>query len=207
MSEGTTTVIEQGPSSMVTAPEVSAPAPPRPAGPFPPDATIRMETIGLSFFYGGNQALHDISLRIPEKSVTAFIGPSGCGKSTYIRCLNRMNDIIPDTRVEGEVLLDGHDIYGPGTDVVDLRRRVGMVFQKSNPVPQVHLRKCGVRPEDQRALPALGAAGARREGPARFGALGRGQGAAATRPRSVSREDSSSASASPGPSPSSRRSS
>ncbi|HEY6931308.1 MAG TPA: phosphate ABC transporter ATP-binding protein PstB [Thermoanaerobaculia bacterium] len=95
-----------------------------------------METQKLRFFYGANQALHDISLKIPEKSVTAFIGPSGCGKSTYLRCLNRLNDIIPDTRVEGTVLLDGNDIYGPGVDVVDLRRRVGMVFQKSNPFPK-----------------------------------------------------------------------
>jgi len=95
-----------------------------------------METRNLGFFYGKNQALHGISLRIPEKSVTALIGPSGCGKSTYLRCLNRMNDIIPDTRVEGEVLLDGENIYGAGTDVVGLRRRVGMVFQKSNPFPK-----------------------------------------------------------------------
>ena len=99
-------------------------------------ARTRMETRKLCFFYGRNQALYEISLAVPEKSVTAFIGPSGCGKSTYLRCLNRMNDIIPDTRVEGAVLLDGKDIYGPGTDVVDLRRRVGMVFQKSNPFPK-----------------------------------------------------------------------
>jgi phosphate transport system ATP-binding protein len=97
---------------------------------------VRIETRRLSFWYGQKQALYDISLRIPEKSVTAFIGPSGCGKSTYLRCLNRMNDIIPDTRVEGEVLLDGRDIYGPGVDIVDLRRRIGMVFQKSNPFPK-----------------------------------------------------------------------
>ncbi|HXM79569.1 MAG TPA: phosphate ABC transporter ATP-binding protein PstB [Thermoanaerobaculia bacterium] len=95
-----------------------------------------METKKLNFFYGAIQALHDISIAIPPKSVTALIGPSGCGKSTFIRCLNRMNDIIANTRVEGEVLLDGEDIYGPGTDVVDLRRRVGMVFQKSNPFPK-----------------------------------------------------------------------
>jgi phosphate transport system ATP-binding protein len=95
-----------------------------------------METKKLNFFYGANQALHDISIAIPPKSVTALIGPSGCGKSTFIRCLNRMNDIIANTRVQGEVLLDGEDIYGPGTDVVDLRRRVGMVFQKSNPFPK-----------------------------------------------------------------------
>jgi len=136
MSEGTTTVTEPGSSSMATAREVSASAPPRPAGLFPAGVKARMETRNLSFFYGANQALHGVSIAIPEKSVTAFIGPSGCGKSTYLRCLNRMNDIIPETRVEGEVLLDGHDIYGPGTDVVDLRRRVGMVFQKSNPFPK-----------------------------------------------------------------------
>jgi phosphate transport system ATP-binding protein len=98
--------------------------------------TLRMETRKLDFSYGEKQALWEISLKIPEKSVTAFIGPSGCGKSTYLRCLNRMNDIIPDTRVDGEVLLDGRDIYAGGTDVVDLRRRVGMVFQKSNPFPK-----------------------------------------------------------------------
>jgi len=98
--------------------------------------TLRMESRRLNFSYGPKQALWDISLKIPEKTVTAFIGPSGCGKSTYLRCLNRMNDIIPDTRVEGEVLLDGRDIYATGMDVVDLRRRVGMVFQKSNPFPK-----------------------------------------------------------------------
>jgi phosphate transport system ATP-binding protein len=97
---------------------------------------LRMETRKLNFWYGAKQALYEISLKIPEKSVTAFIGPSGCGKSTYLRCLNRMNDIIPDTRVEGDVLLDDHDIYTSGMDIVDLRRRVGMVFQKSNPFPK-----------------------------------------------------------------------
>ncbi len=135
MTEGTTTVIEPGSSTMVTVPEVRNSTPPS-AAPFPASAKVRMETRDLSFFYGENKALHEISLAIPEKSVTALIGPSGCGKSTYLRCLNRMNDIIPDIRVRGEVLLDGHDIYGPGTDVVDLRRRVGMVFQKSNPFPK-----------------------------------------------------------------------
>jgi len=99
-------------------------------------SAIRMEARGLNFFYGANQALYDISIKIPEKSVTAFIGPSGCGKSTFLRCLNRMNDIIVDTRVQGDVLLDGKEIYGPGVDIVDLRRRVGMVFQKSNPFPK-----------------------------------------------------------------------
>jgi phosphate transport system ATP-binding protein len=99
-------------------------------------ALVRIETRNLDFYYGTKQALYGISLQVPEKSVTAFIGPSGCGKSTFLRCLNRMNDIIPDTRVDGEVILDGQDIYGSGTDVVGLRRRVGMVFQKSNPFPK-----------------------------------------------------------------------
>jgi phosphate transport system ATP-binding protein len=90
----------------------------------------------LNFYYGKSQALFDISLEIHERIVTAFIGPSGCGKSTFLRTLNRMNDIIPGTRVEGQVLIDNTDIYAPETDVVDLRLRVGMVFQKSNPFPK-----------------------------------------------------------------------
>ena len=90
----------------------------------------------LSFFYGAYQALFDISLALKERQITAFIGPSGCGKSTFLRVLNRMNDTIPDTRVEGEVLLDGEDIYAPGVDLVRLRQRVGMVFQRPNPFPQ-----------------------------------------------------------------------
>jgi phosphate transport system ATP-binding protein len=102
----------------------------------PPSATPKIAVHGLNFFYGKNQALHEISLEVPERVVMAFIGPSGCGKSTFLRTLNRMNDVIPATRVEGEVLIDGQDIYAPGTDVVELRRRVGMVFQKSNPFPK-----------------------------------------------------------------------
>jgi phosphate transport system ATP-binding protein len=90
----------------------------------------------LNFFYGRARALHGISLNIPERVVMAFIGPSGCGKSTFLRTLNRMNDTIPGTRVEGQVEIDGRDIYAPGTDVVELRRKVGMVFQKSNPFPK-----------------------------------------------------------------------
>ena len=90
----------------------------------------------LNFHYGRNQALHNISMDLPERMVTAFIGPSGCGKTTFLRTLNRMNDVIPGTRVEGEVLIDGENIYAPGADVVDLRRKVGMVFQKSNPFPK-----------------------------------------------------------------------
>src|SRR2546421_324961 len=90
----------------------------------------------LNFFYGKTQALHTVSLEIPERIVMAFIGPSGCGKSTFLRTLNRMNDVIPGTRVDGEVLMDDQDVYAPGTDVVELRRKVGMVFQKSNPFPK-----------------------------------------------------------------------
>ena len=90
----------------------------------------------LDFYYGKVQALHGITLTIPERVVMAFIGPSGCGKSTFLRTLNRMNDVIPGTRVSGEVLIDERDIYAPGTDVVELRRKVGMVFQKSNPFPK-----------------------------------------------------------------------
>jgi len=100
------------------------------------EAVIRMEARNLDFYYGDTQALHGISLTIPQNSVTGLIGPSGCGKSTFLRCLNRMNDIIPGIRVEGDVLLDGEDIYTGNVDVVNLRRRVGMVFQKSNPFPK-----------------------------------------------------------------------
>jgi phosphate transport system ATP-binding protein len=90
----------------------------------------------LDFYYGRVQALHRISMDIAEHEITALIGPSGCGKSTFLRCLNRMNDTIPDVRVEGKVLLDGRDVYAPDLDVAELRRRVGMVFQKPNPFPQ-----------------------------------------------------------------------
>jgi phosphate transport system ATP-binding protein len=96
----------------------------------------KIEADRLNFFYGEKRALQDISIKIKPLVVTAFIGPSGCGKSTFLRTLNRMNDIIPATRVEGRVLIDGTDIYTPGTDVVGLRRHVGMVFQKSNPFPK-----------------------------------------------------------------------
>jgi phosphate transport system ATP-binding protein len=96
----------------------------------------KIKVSNLNFFYGNDQALFDISLDIPEHEVIAFIGPSGCGKSTFLRSLNRMNDIIPIASLKGEVLLDGENIYAPGTDVVALRRRVGMVFQKSNPFPK-----------------------------------------------------------------------
>jgi phosphate transport system ATP-binding protein len=97
---------------------------------------VKMEARGLSIRYGQKVAIRDISLAIPEHRVTALIGPSGCGKSTFLRSLNRMNDLIPHSSHEGTVLLDGHSIHERGLDVVDLRRRVGMVFQKSNPFPK-----------------------------------------------------------------------
>jgi phosphate transport system ATP-binding protein len=107
-------------------------APAQPAA----DVPAKVEAVGLSFFYGVKRALQDISIGIHPNVVTALIGPSGCGKSTFLRTLNRMNDIIPGARVEGRLLIDGHDVYAPGVDVVELRRRVGMVFQKSNPFPK-----------------------------------------------------------------------
>jgi phosphate transport system ATP-binding protein len=96
----------------------------------------RMEVRNVNFYYGETMALKDISIGIKDRQITALIGPSGCGKSTFLRLLNRMNDLIPYTRIEGRVLLDGQDIYAPDVDVVDLRRRVGMVFQRPNPFPQ-----------------------------------------------------------------------
>jgi phosphate transport system ATP-binding protein len=90
----------------------------------------------FNFYYGDFQALIDLNLPIRDRQITALIGPSGCGKSTFLRALNRMNDIIPGTRAEGEVLLDGENVYAPEVDVVELRQRIGMVFQRPNPFPQ-----------------------------------------------------------------------
>jgi phosphate transport system ATP-binding protein len=96
----------------------------------------KVETRNLNFYYGAKQALKNINIICAENQVTAIIGPSGCGKSTFVRVLNRMNDVIPGTRAEGEIFLDGEDILSPKVDVVELRRRVGMVFQKPNPFPK-----------------------------------------------------------------------
>jgi phosphate transport system ATP-binding protein len=122
----------------------TTPAPPlpalakqtRPTDPTAPEATVKIDVSHMNFYYGEKRALHDISVQLGANLVSAFIGPSGCGKSTFLRTLNRMNDIIPGTRVEGTVLIDGVNIYDPGLDIVGLRRRVGMVFQKSNPFPK-----------------------------------------------------------------------
>jgi phosphate transport system ATP-binding protein len=99
-------------------------------------ASPLIEVRDLSLFYGAAKALKSIALAIPERLVTAFIGPSGCGKSTLLRCFNRMNDLIDNVRIEGGVRIASHDIYGPDVDVIELRKRVGMVFQKSNPFPK-----------------------------------------------------------------------
>jgi phosphate transport system ATP-binding protein len=117
---------------------VPAPRPASPAAPVPgePAAEAFIEVSRLSLFYGANPALKDVSIRIGEKRVTAFIGPSGCGKSTLLRCFNRMNDLIDSVRIEGTVAIGGQDINGAEVDVIELRKRVGMVFQKSNPFPK-----------------------------------------------------------------------
>ncbi len=120
-----------------------------------------IEIEGLDFFYGSTQALHGVDLAIPEHKVTAFIGPSGCGKSTLLRCLNRMNDLIDAARIEaGRIRIHGVDIHDPSVDVIELRKRVGMVFQKSNPFPKsiyenitYGLRIAGVR--DKAALDSV----------------------------------------------------
>ena len=120
------------PASRMTASALPAPVQGDPAAP----GRIALTVEKLSFFYGKSQALFGVSLAVPERSVTALIGPSGCGKSTLLRTFNRMNDLIDGARVEGVVTLDGEDLYRPGVDVVDLRRRVGMVFQRANPFPK-----------------------------------------------------------------------
>jgi phosphate transport system ATP-binding protein len=121
------------PAGLSTRPLV---APPGSSVPPAAETSVKVKADHLNFYYGAKRALTDISIEIRTHVVTAFIGPSGCGKSTFLRTLNRMNDIIPGTRVEGRVAIDDADIYAPGTDVVALRRKVGMVFQKSNPFPK-----------------------------------------------------------------------
>ena len=119
----------------VTAPVPLPPTPfARPAAGLAAPITVRVEHLNLS--YGAKQALFDVSLDVPERRVTAFIGPSGCGKSTLLRCFNRMNDLVDGVRIDGRVVLGGQDIFAPGVDVIELRKRVGMVFQKSNPFPK-----------------------------------------------------------------------
>jgi phosphate transport system ATP-binding protein len=97
---------------------------------------IKIEVKDLSLYYGEKKALKEISLEIPRNKVTALIGPSGCGKSTFLRCINRMNDLIPDVKITGQMLVEGVDIYDKNVDVVNIRKKIGMVFQKSNPFPK-----------------------------------------------------------------------
>ena len=111
---------------------IPSPTQPQPVQAAPP----KIDVANMNFYYGAHRVLHDVTVKMLPNHVTALIGPSGCGKSTFLRSLNRMNDIIPGTRVEGSVCIDGRDIYDSSVDVVDLRRRVGMVFQKSNPFPK-----------------------------------------------------------------------
>jgi phosphate transport system ATP-binding protein len=115
----------------------TSPKQPKTVGTKPVAAShTKVEVRDFDFYYGQVKALHGISLDIPQNRVTAIIGPSGCGKSTFLRSINRMNDIIPGTHGEGRIAIDGTEVYGSGVDVVSLRRRVGMVFQKSNPFPK-----------------------------------------------------------------------
>jgi phosphate transport system ATP-binding protein len=114
-----------------SAEDVRLPGPPEATSPFPV-----IDVRNYNFWYGSSQALTDLVLAIPRRAVTALIGPSGCGKSTFLRSLNRMNDLIPETRHTGDILLDGVSLFSPGTDLVELRRRVGMVFQRPNPFPK-----------------------------------------------------------------------
>ncbi len=121
--------------TLFTPPTITRPAP-KVADPARPAVLAKLSVESVNFWYGDKQALFDVSLAVPERSVAALIGPSGCGKSTLLRLLNRMNDLIEGTRRTGQVLFDGRDIYARVQNVVDLRRRVGMVFQKSNPFPK-----------------------------------------------------------------------
>ena len=97
---------------------------------------VKIQVEDLSLYYGEKKALNGISLQIPSNKVTALIGPSGCGKSTFLRCINRMNDLIPGVKITGEMLVEGVDIYDKDVDVVNIRKKIGMVFQKSNPFPK-----------------------------------------------------------------------
>jgi phosphate transport system ATP-binding protein len=130
MSDSAATPVTMSEGRIVTTPEAAAPE--RPLG----SHELVFRAQDLSFHYGKARALKDVSLDIRRNEITALIGPSGCGKSTFIRCLNRMNDLIPGTRVDGRLEFHGEDLYASDVDAVDLRRRIGMVFQKPNPFPK-----------------------------------------------------------------------
>ncbi|MFO7858534.1 MAG: phosphate ABC transporter ATP-binding protein PstB [Ectothiorhodospiraceae bacterium] len=119
------------------APQEEAPEPPEPVGhPESSERDVKVRADSVRLWYGEAQALHNVNLDVYAREVTALIGPSGCGKTSFLRCLNRMNDLIPSCHIEGQITLDGEDIYDPSVDVVQLRSHVGMVFQKPNPFPK-----------------------------------------------------------------------
>ena len=131
---------EQAPKSPPAHGLIARPVAPREPGNKPPDhAHPAVSTQELCIFFGSNQVLKSVSLDVPAKAVTAIIGPSGCGKSTFLRAINRMHDLVPSSRVEGKVRLFGEDIYGSGIEPVQIRRRIGMVFQKYNPFPTMSI--------------------------------------------------------------------
>ncbi len=126
-------------TTMDSAPRISQSRIPEPPETLLPQAAPAFKVKQLSLWYGEKQAIKNVTIDIPEKMVTAIIGPSGCGKSTFLRCLNRMHELVPRTRIEGEVLFDGENLYGPGVDPTIIRRRIGMIFQKSNPFPTMSI--------------------------------------------------------------------
>ena len=169
------------------------------------DAPTKIAVRELSMYYGDTQALTDVTLEIPDRRVTALIGPSGCGKSTFLRCLNRMNDHIRGTRIEGSITMDGEDLYGEDVDPVVLRRRVGMVFQKSNPFPKSIFENVAYRAAHPRAARRPGGEGDRASAASSRPPSGTRWPTASTAPRSSCRAASSSGSASRAPSRSSPR--
>jgi phosphate transport system ATP-binding protein len=122
----------QAPRPVVAAPSPAVPETASEAAP----ASVKINLSNVNFYYGAKQAIYDVTMTIPEKRVTAFIGPSGCGKSTLLRCFNRMNDLVDGARLDGNLTLEGVNIFDRSVDVIELRKRVGMVFQKSNPFPK-----------------------------------------------------------------------
>jgi phosphate transport system ATP-binding protein len=127
---------EPRPNGLLTAADDGEASPTPEANVAEPDGAVAVSVRDLSLWYGPKQALTDVSLNIPARKITALIGPSGCGKSTLLRCINRMNDLIPNVRIEGSILYHGANIYAPRVDPVEVRRRIGMVFQKPNPFPK-----------------------------------------------------------------------
>jgi phosphate transport system ATP-binding protein len=160
MSDASTGTVEETPMPQETTaprPDIRIRTEVRAPGPAAAPVRVAIELRNVNLSYGDNHVLHDVSGDIGERQITAFIGPSGCGKSTLLRCLNRMNDLIESTKITGTIRIKDQDIYGPAVDVIDVRRRIGMVFQKSNPFPKsifenvvYGLRIAGVR--DRHAL-------------------------------------------------------